>query len=345
MANTVPAVPTLCDPLQLSTGRVLRAQQAERLAGLQNWLLSELRADPIVSQSWDGGICAFEDAVGTYARACRWRVPVVSDALTTLRVIIYAGAAVAGAGGNVRLSSAGGSSIVTIPVAAGGAAWYQGTFSSGIVASDYDEIDMLLSALTGDEVIVHSITIQPDPVAALGAALPAALIDGAEPMGITSQGADYPMSAAMAIRMRDAAQALVERPRVYFNWSGLGPALVTYSAGAAAEYLQAVPHTSHLPPNLADQSEFSIHFWTQEQASATVAYLDRWRADVGAGAARVWVQPGAGQTSQRLGSTAGALTVGAREWSQLSAAYQSAIAEFGAARSTAQIASIAAWGR
>ena len=344
MANTVPATLVLCDPLQLSTDRVLRAQQAERLAGVQNWLLSELRAAPLVSQSWDGGICAFEDAVGTYTRACRWRVPVVSDALTTIRVIIYAAARVAGAGGNVRLSSAGGASIVTIPVAAGGAAWYQGTFTSGVVASDYDEIDMLLSAVTNAEVVVHSITLQPDPVVAMGAALPAALIDGVEPMGILAQGADYPMSAAMAIRMRDAAEEMLSRPRVLFNWSGLGPNIVAYSSGAA-EYLQAIPHYAHMPPNTGDITEFSIHFWVQEQVAASVAYLDRWRADVGAGAARVWVQPGAGQSFQGLGFTAGSLQVGSREWSQLNAAYESTIAEFGAARSSADIASIAAWGR
>lgn len=299
MSNAIPfSGGTLPDPNKLATGQALRSDEVSRIPKMLNLSLNEGRCQPMVSQAWADRVCRYEVAGGAFTDAATWRIPMLTDSHLELDIAIYADAALGVGSGTVRFTSAGSGATKDFTVTAAG--FYSTTFSAGLTtaaisATDYDDITMSISADTGQEIAVHSVTIRHDEIASV--TLPAALIDGAEPFGVTSSfDPDYPLPSSMGRRFIEALDALRLRPRMLFCWSGLSADIVTYTGGEASETMGEYPHWLSSVINAGESyggtPDSALTTWIKTRASATVetiARISQWGASVPAGSGDAWI--------------------------------------------------------
>lgn len=353
MANSIPASGgTLPDPNKLATGQAVKSLEVGRIPSMLNYSLNFARCQPFVSQTWADGICRYENVGGTYTDVATWRVPLLTNVHTRLVIVIRAGAGGGTGTGNVRFTSAGSGATYIFTVGATG--FYFTPFPTGlttaaIAATDYDEITMSFAASTGNEIIVDTVSIAPDILAA--ATLPAALIDGAEPFGIgTCFDPDYPLPASMGKRMITALEALKQRPRMLFCWSGLSAAVVTYTSGEASETMGGYPHWLTSVVNPGDRNK-DLTVWVKTRADVsndTVAKVSQWVINVPFGTGDVWRQPTPDQITQLEKSAfpfGGEFFMPQSTWKSLVMGGETAFTGFtSGAFSSAGILAVSVWG-
>ena len=314
MSNRVPlAGGTLPDPNKLATGQALRSDEVIYIPEMLNHSINSARCQPVVGQVWSDRICRYEVAGAAYTDVATWRIPVLTDTHVLLEIRIYADAAAGAGSGSVRFTSAGSGLTFTFPVAAlsiYATLPFAGLISAPVGATDYDDITMSISADTGQEVAVHSVTIRYEELVLAGAGLPVQIIGGAEPFGVdVASDPDYPLPAAQGQRFITALSALRDRPRQMFCWSGLSAAVVTYTGsttgGVASETMGGYPHwlSSVINPGENSDNSPDLTVWVKTRAdavSATVAKLSQWVVEVPAASGDTWRQPSSGQAAVRL---------------------------------------------
>lgn len=228
MANGWPTPLTVPEPAGFVIGEPLKAEKVLPIGEALNYLhASMVRGYP--GQHWPDGACAYDASPAV--DVCEWAVPLPSPAHQTLRVEIYASASANA--GIVRFTSANTGAVLALNVNAG-AGIYAGTLNVGAPAGGYDEITMSLEATSGD--------VQVDSRMFWAVALTSPLAAGVvttvgsrtiTPFGQLALSADEPLPASRARMMIETGEALVERVRVLWCWSGLSN-VQTFRAGAKA---------------------------------------------------------------------------------------------------------------
>lgn len=216
MANTSNTL-DLPAPISVLAGTKLVAlEDSVKASGLtNNWLMARGGAGtPLVDQGWEGVAHQWNGAAQVSAT---WRVPTVSGAHLTVDVVVRYTQAIGA--GQIRVLSATAGGAVAAATVVGGPA--ELTLAGLAVAATYDDISLELTSAAGN-LTIHDVMIS---APYLANPLPASAIDGAEPMGVVTLGADLSHNARINKNLRTNLPILRQRPRVIACWSGLDPAV------------------------------------------------------------------------------------------------------------------------
>jgi len=247
MANYTPNPLVLPDPLALSTGSKIADPNIQRLALAYNHAMANLRAAPVITQAFEDDVLKYESVSALPVDAIFWRIPLISSAHTTLRIHVLAKCTAVG--GYIEFKSLGAASSSTIITNSVPEVWYSTSITTSAFGPDYDRIVMALQADIGKEITVLSVTAEIEPLTVPGGII-STLVDGAEPMGVSSWGSDYSLNAAMAYRMIEGLETFKSRPRVLFQWSGVTSDIDTYAGGGGRlQTIGTYDHTAWAPVN------------------------------------------------------------------------------------------------
>ena len=314
MANAFTSPPTYPSPDAMGVGQIIRAAQLEAVADALNWAHGEGCAVPLVEQWWAADQCRYEytASYGVETQATLWRAPIISPAHLSLEAYVYAESAPAGGGGIVRLASAGAGGSVFVGIPAGGPAWYSlPALTVAILAADYDDLSMSISAAAGNETTVHGIAVG---AVALTSPLGAGAVGDFVPFGVLAVGADRPLSASRGKQIVDGLGALYLRPRSCYCWSGLGPGIVYHAGAAASETMAPHPHMVHARRFRGDPDPHTL--WVRARSDAVVdtvvrvgpevaievqnAAMDKWYGPTDLDLARLDLQRGITQETRAI---------------------------------------------
>lgn len=268
MANGWPSPLTVPAPAGFVIGEPLKAEKVLPLGETLNYLHAEMvRGYP--GQHWPDGACAYNNTPAV--TVCEWAVPLPSPAHQTLKIEFYASAS-AGAG-TVRFTSANTGAVLTRGIVAAGR--YTGTLNVGAPAAGFDVITMSLEATSGD-VQVDSRMFWAVPLTSPLAAGVVTTVPGGTitPFGQNALGADEPLPAGRARMMIKTGEALVERPRVLWCWSGLSN-ISSYVPNAQAT-MPAYPHRQFClvnPGAFAQGVEYTVRVKTAANATGSDQYV------------------------------------------------------------------------
>lgn len=235
------ALDPLGDPLELVSGRILRASPMQAQLGGRNDLLAaaQTRAPLYQVRRPLGAVTPWASYTGAAWQAITsvpLLVPSLSDKHLTVTIEVDIGVG-AGDGATVRATAVTSTATVLQPVAPAGRAVV--TLPTLTIAAAGDSVLLEVSSTApghGSQIDIYGLWIYIDPLAD---PLPAADISGVEAAGVDRADDDLPHSAVINHRIRSAAEHLYERPRRVWSWVGLDPAL-----GAefmADRYLQVAP--------------------------------------------------------------------------------------------------------
>lgn len=215
MANSFGLNPTLADPLDLVTGRPLTSASVGALGEVNNWLMAEMGAANLWSQAWPGGIPVNNGAPATTASV---RVPIVASGHTALTALVDCDPGAADF--HVGIAAIG-AAMTTLP-AGSPRAWYRVTAESLVLSPT--EIKLI----TEGPGTIYGVSVEVAPSVS-----PLTTIeDGAEPLGLVSLGAGYPMTAHTGRALIDNIAPIADRPRMLMAWS----AVDATSAGASSRH-------------------------------------------------------------------------------------------------------------
>ncbi len=348
MPNTVPATLTLPSINDIAFGKFVKTDAMDQLAGVHNHNLSELRADPVVTELWDTGVMKFEDPLTTPVVASIWRYPIIGDSHDTLDIAVWASLTSGATIAAIRFSSAGSGANVVINVTSTSKTWYTATLSvAQIGATGHDDLTMELIAGPAQEVSVFSLTCEFVTLVAPGAALPAALVDGVEPMGRVSVKPDHPLTARIGRQLSEAYPAMKARPRVLYQWSKPEDVIATYTGEktGADRAMGWYPHLSFARINAGDTTTLTA--WVRavmKAGSSDLAYVNEWAFSVPAGSGEVWVEPLASDADAVLVDSP-SVAVGASSFAVLRSEQRlSLLAAIQETVSIAAVVSIVIWG-
>lgn len=257
MGNTFVDDPTLPDPQLLTTLRPIASSQIARVGELNNWLISEAGASSFWSQAWPDGMPQSLLAPATVAQVV---IPLVGARHTGLTALVDCKPS-AGTDLDVGIvrSLAGG--LTAIP-AGSPRGWYR--IAAETMSGAAEDIYVLRADGIGT---IYGVAVE---VAPLTSPLAAGLEDASEPLGLTSLGAGYPLTAHAGRALVDTLEELAERPRSLLAWS-------------ACDETSASAATQHPPRLLAA----SIGGWSHRRPGVEAVYQVRVRVDGAAG--RVYV--------------------------------------------------------
>jgi hypothetical protein len=208
-------------PDAVVAGKTIEAETVGKLTELVNFTHAHLGCSPVVSQ---GYVDTFA-VTGTPADYnCLWRIPVPSNAHSTLVLLVKAKLNVASSAGSIVFEEQTNSNSATINITTTSSTWYRQTLSVGAQAGEYLELQATaISAGLGT--IIEYISVHWEPLTSpLAAGVVAAKHTGASditPLGATRSSADYPLSSARGVGLTYTLDELAHRPRVLFAWSGL----------------------------------------------------------------------------------------------------------------------------
>lgn len=293
MSNYVPALGSLIlpDPNKVASGVRLQDPTPTYIAETYNHVMNSLRASPVVTQNWIFGHLAYEVVGGALTACCKpWRIPRLSDSHNAMTAYVLASCHATG--GKISLTSAGSTDVGSATMTALVETWYTINFDSATLAGDYDEITMSITANTGQEITIRSITIEYDTLVAPGANLPASAVDGASPLGTASFGSDDPLTAYMGELLLDGLESFTDRPRLLFQWSGVSAAVATYTGGGSDD--ESLAHYPHLSWNLRDlgvgESAVVYAYVRPDALAITEVNVAGWKITVPAGGGDQWIQ-------------------------------------------------------
>lgn len=204
MANSFGSNPTLADPLDLVTGRPLTSASVGALGEVNNWLMAEMGAANLWSQAWPDGIPVNNGAPATTASV---RVPIVASGHTALTALVDCDP---GASDFSVGIAAIGAAMTTLP-AGSPRAWYRVTAETLVLSPT--EIKLI----TEGPGTIYGVSVEVAPSSS-----PLTVTeDGAEPMGLVSLGAGYPMTAHTGRALLDNIPTMTARPRMLMAWSAV----------------------------------------------------------------------------------------------------------------------------
>jgi len=216
MANT--ATYGVPDPARVASGQILQTSPDElaAAAAMHNWFLAEHGCSAI-SAGWPDGAFAHS---GAKALGPTIQVPVLSDRHSLVRVIVtYTAVGAAPAAIFTVGSVSGGDTQATAALGAGGPLDVTLPDLTISTAAAFDDVTIEVESTAGQTVTVHDVRIQIVP---LSSPLAAEAVSGAAPLGVAAAGADMPHTARLNADMLEALPILRVRPRILWQWSGLG---------------------------------------------------------------------------------------------------------------------------
>lgn len=238
MPNAFTNPPSLPDAANAEVGDRIGSREFDRLAGLSNWLLANLRFNHTAGQGWPDGQCSDNTAVRK-TNVARWRLPVLpGQASWTVRIWAAASGG-AGDPGEVRFTSTNSAATLTLNPNAAGAAWYTGTLTTS-TGSGYDTITMDLTGYTTTSGIctVYEVDIRPT---ALTTPLATSAIGDATPLGASTLDDDDALPAWVGHALRANVQTMRDDyPRPVMFWSALNG--LTASTGTPNTSMPAYLH-------------------------------------------------------------------------------------------------------
>jgi hypothetical protein len=302
--NTIPsltAAGTLPDLAEALASRSVASETWARLGGLLNHLHSRGQTWR-VSQTWDRGICALDDATAALpaTMAGPWRVPLLSWAHVGLRCRIFAEVGSGGAN-PAKARFLGTAAAVDIQVNPGPAAWYSGVLALPAAPAAWDDVELQAAVVEpGDDLIVHHVHLAIEPIASpLAAAVATGPTGDYVPHGLTTLGPDYPLSASRLRQALANLDSLYQRRRVLYCWASLSADVQTYvGASTVGTYLSPRGHL--LIPRLQQRDDpltavCAVHALAREQGTARVVRVSQYpdgptlELPVAVGAGPAWV--------------------------------------------------------
>jgi len=225
MANTFTTTVVPPEPLKFSVGLPLLAEgvgQVDDLLDAQNWCHAHGGAQNVIEQVFGNNlftVTAVMAAAGT--NHCRWAIPILNAAFTSVRVHVYA--AFTGAGnGSVRFESATAAAPAVVVDTesiniAGAAAWYTGAAELTVTGTGgYAWVSFAAAGDGADSVIVHTVVVDWLPKTS---ALPTGAAGDFTPFDAAERDADSVSSADIGRRCLDNLTEFMARNRVYYQWS------------------------------------------------------------------------------------------------------------------------------
>lgn len=222
MANTFSAPASgsglIPSPDAVVSGQIIQSNTISNLSNMVNYTHAQLGCSPVVSQGWPDGVFA---VTGTPAAAnARWRIPVPSNAHSTL--LIHVKADNSSNAGTLTIEELTNNNTSTINLTST-SRWYEATLSVGAQAGTYLEITATADA-TGGTTTISYLSLQWQPLTSpLAAGVVSSKHSGSDitPMGANRSAADNPLSSARGVALTNTLRELAKRPRVFFAWSGL----------------------------------------------------------------------------------------------------------------------------
>ena len=209
----------VADPNRVLAGQVLQTSPDEiaAAAGMHNWLLGEYGCTAVVSQGWPDGAFSHD---GAKALGPTFQVPALSDRHDLVSVVItYTAVGAAPAVVFTVSSVSGGDTQSSAALGAGGPVEVTIADLTIDTTGDFDDVQIEVESTVGQTVTVHDVRIVPVPLAS---PLPAESVGGAAPQGVGRAGADMSHTARLNFDLVEALPILRARPRVLWQWSGLG---------------------------------------------------------------------------------------------------------------------------
>ena len=214
------AVPS---PDAVVAGKTIEAETVGKLTELVNFTHAHLGCSPVVSQ---GYVDTFA-VTGTPADYnCLWRVPIPSNAHSTLVLLVKGKLNNAASAGSIQFEEQTNSNTATINITSTSSTWYRQTLSVGAQGAEYLELQATaISAGLGTIIEYISIHWEPltSPLAAgvVSAKHTSSPAEDITPLGATRSTADHPLSSARGVSITRTLSELANRPRPLFSWSGL----------------------------------------------------------------------------------------------------------------------------
>ena len=212
------AVPS---PDAVVAGKTIEAETVGKLTERGNFTHAHLGCSPVVSQ---GYIDTFATTGTPADYNCLWRIPIPSNAHSTLVLLVKAKLNNAASAGSIQFEEQTNSTTATINITTTTATWYRQTLSVGAQAGEYLELQATaISAGLGTVIEYISVHWEPltSPLAAGVVAAKHTSSSDISPLGATRSSADYPLSSARGVALTATLTELSKRPRTLFAWSGL----------------------------------------------------------------------------------------------------------------------------
>jgi len=212
------AVPS---PDAVVAGKTIEAETIGKLTELVNFTHAHLGCSPVVSQ---GYVDTFATTGTPADYNCLWRIPIPSNAHSTLVFLVKARLNDVSSAGSIVFEEQTNSNSATINITTTSADWYRQTLSVGAQGGEYLELQATaISAGLGTIVEYVSVHWAPltSPLAAGVVAAKHTANSDITPLGATRSSADYPLSSARGVGITQTLDELTHRPRVLFAWSGL----------------------------------------------------------------------------------------------------------------------------
>ena len=229
MSNSFTSPPNMPNLNVLIAGRQIESTTLQRMGELINYSHAFGSTTNTISQTFDDNTCVRD--VASSAILCRWRVPCISSAHSSMT--FHFDASVTTGTGLVILTITDGVTIgtQTVLVTATSSTYHTTSVTySGSTSVDTLEVTMALEAPSGGEVEVFTITGCWDSLTSpLAAGIAERLTGDITPMGINRLGASNALSSRVALNFKETIETLRKRPRVIWCWSG-----ITNASGAGA---------------------------------------------------------------------------------------------------------------
>lgn len=295
MANSFTVAMTPPDPLKVALGLPLIGPgtgQVGHLIEAHNWLHAWGGSTNVVSQGWGGNLAAATAVMpGAGTNHCRWRIPQINSAYTSVQVEVWA-EHLGGVAGSVRFQSTNGADTETLTINPGAAASYTGTLTVAF-GTGYEQIDMTIAGDGASATRVHDMWIRYVP---LTSPLAAAAAGSFTPFDAAEWDADSCLASDLGSRMVVNLTEFLARPRVYYQWSDLGS---IKSGMASTEHHCWVPVHYDAVNNGLTVTMYveatgavgasKVHVYVNGAANGHPgSFYDTYTIDVGAGAARAW---------------------------------------------------------
>ena len=233
MSNSYTSPPDLPNLNTLIAGREIQSTALQRMGELINYSHAFGSTTNTISQTFDDNTCVRD--VASSAILCRWRVPCISSAHSSMT--FHFDASVTTGTGLVILTITDGVTIgtQTVFITATSTTYHTTTVTySGSTSVDTLEVTMALEAPSGGEVEVFTITGCWDSLSSpIAAGIAERLTGDITPMGINRLGASNALSSRVALNFKETIETLRKRPRVIWCWSG-----ITNASGAGATAAQ-----------------------------------------------------------------------------------------------------------
>jgi|13_taG_2_1085334.scaffolds.fasta_scaffold00126_14 hypothetical protein len=228
MSNSFTSPPVLVDPARVITGLTVRAEEAKRLADMQNHSFADGGCGDVVNQAWDSECFEFTDT--SLTDVCEWYIPHPSEEHIEFKFRISA-----------YSSLSGGVAKVTVNFPLGGSYSAQTTITdSSRYNSVFNVITVAISAVENDEIAQLTLSLQ----APSGGTIEVANIQGNWsslssplatrtldqftedfiPQGQSRVGADQALPSRFGVDTLNNIGMLRKRGRTVFNWSGVSGA-------------------------------------------------------------------------------------------------------------------------